>query len=88
MKAKIFKSFMMGGFECSTHRNYKGKRIDVIAGTRHDEFAEADYARLINAGMETARDGVRWHLIEREPYKYDFSSVFSQVRAAKKPVFR
>ena len=75
---------MMGGFECSTHRNYKGKRIDVIAGTRHDEFAEADYARLINAGMETARDGVRWHLIEREPYKYDFSSVLSQVRAAKK----
>jgi hypothetical protein len=25
----VFQSFMMGGFECSTHRNYTGKRIDV-----------------------------------------------------------
>ncbi len=83
MNKKVFKGFLMGGFECSTHRNYKGKRIDVIAGTRHDEFAEADYARLMSAEMKTARDGVRWHLIEREPYKYDFSSITNQVRAAK-----
>ena len=74
----------MGGFECSTHRNYKGKRIDVIAATRHDEFAEADYACLMAMGMRTARDGVRWHLIEHAPFQYDFSSVLNQIRAAKK----
>jgi beta-glucosidase/6-phospho-beta-glucosidase/beta-galactosidase len=34
--------------------------------------------------MKTARDGVRWHLIEREPERYDFSSVLNQIRAAKK----
>ena len=80
----IFHSYLMGGFECSTHRMRKGKRLDMIAATRHDEFAEADYERLLSIGMRTARDGARWHLIEREPYKYDFSSLNSQARAARK----
>lgn len=71
----------MGGFECSTHRNHKGTRLDLIAATRHDLFAEADYERLLSIGMQTARDGVRWHLIEKEPYVYDFSSLANQVRA-------
>lgn len=74
----------MGGFECSTHRNYQKRRIDVIAATRHDEFAEADYLRLLSLGMKTARDGVRWHLIEKKPFEYDFSSAVKQIRAAKK----
>ncbi len=84
MEKRIFQSYLMGGFECSTHRNYRGKRLDVIAATRHDEYAEADYQRLLNVGMRTARDGVRWHLIEREPFRYDFSSALNQVRAARK----
>jgi len=84
MNNSLFQSYLMGGFECSTHRNWQGRRIDVIAATRHDEFAEADYARMLEIGMKTARDGVRWHLIEREPYRYDFSSVSNQVRAAGK----
>jgi beta-glucosidase/6-phospho-beta-glucosidase/beta-galactosidase len=84
MNEKIFQSFLMGGFECSTHRNWQKRRIDVIAATRHDEFAEADYARMLGIGMKTARDGIRWHLIETEPYRYDFSSVTNQVRAANK----
>ncbi len=73
----------MGGFECSTHRRGDGKRLDLIAGTRHDEFARQDYERMINIGMLTVRDGVRWHLIEKTPYEYDFSSVVGQVRAAR-----
>lgn len=81
MRERIFKSYLMGGFECSTHRNHKGKRLDLIAATRHDDFAEADYERLLSIGMRTARDGVRWHLIERAPFVYDFSSLESQVRA-------
>lgn len=74
----------MGGFECSTHRTRKNKRLDLIAATRHDEFAESDYERLLNVGMKTARDGVRWHLIEKEPFRYDFSSLVNQVRAVRK----
>lgn len=88
MSKSIFQSYLMGGFECSTHRNWQGRRIDVIAATRHDELAEADYARMLEIGMKTTRDGVRWHLIEREPYRYDFSSVSNQVRAAKKTGMR
>jgi beta-glucosidase/6-phospho-beta-glucosidase/beta-galactosidase len=84
MRKFIFQSYLMGGFECSTHRNYTGKRLDVIAATSHDQFAEADYERLLSVGMRTARDGVRWHLIEREPFRYDFSSAANQIRAARK----
>lgn len=80
----IFNSYLMGGFECSTHRKTGGRRLDLIASTRHDEFAEKDYARLMEMGMKTARDGVRWHLIEREPDRYDFSSLEKQVAAMNK----
>ncbi len=73
----------MGGFECSTHRDSRGRRLDLIASTRHDEFAEADYSRLINLSIKTCRDGLRWHLIEPEPYHYDFSSLEKQIRAAR-----
>src|SRR5688572_22287922 len=74
-----FKSFFMGGFECSTHRDARGRRLDLIASTRHDEFAEADYTRLLDRNIRTCRDGLRWHLIEKEPFRYDFSSLESQV---------
>lgn len=84
MSNQIFKSYLMGGFECSTHRVRSGRRVDVIAGTRHDFFAEEDYKRMLEIGMRTARDGARWHLIEVEPFRYDFSSVINQVRAAER----
>ena len=84
MREVRFKSFLMGGFECSTHRDHRGRRLDLIASTKHDVFAEADYARMVQHGMLTARDGVRWHLIEVEPYRYDFSSLDAQIAAAKK----
>jgi beta-glucosidase/6-phospho-beta-glucosidase/beta-galactosidase len=74
----------MSGFESSTHRDKTGRRLDLIASTRHDEFAEHDYSRLMDLGLRGCRDAVRWHLIEREPYKYDFASVKKQVTAARK----
>ncbi|MEP7037682.1 MAG: beta-glucosidase, partial [Acidobacteriota bacterium] len=64
----MFQSYFAGGFECSTHRNFQNRRLDVIAATRHEEFAESDYQMLLKAGMKTARDGIRWHLIEQKPY--------------------
>ena len=78
-----FNSFLMGGFECSTHRIRSGVRRDLIAATRHDELAEADYTRLLKLGIRTTRDGLRWHLIEVEPFRYDFSSLRQQVLAAR-----
>src|SRR5690606_1847530 len=34
-------------------------------------------------GMRTVRDGLRWHLIERTPGVYDFSSVQPMLAAAR-----
>ena len=59
-----FKSFFLGGFECSCHVLRSGRRLDMIAATCHDRFAAADYERLNSVGIYSARDGVRWHLIE------------------------
>lgn len=78
-----FKSFFGGGFECSTFRRRSGLRMDFIAATEHDRFARADYARLRGQGLRVAREGVRWHLVERRPGRYDFSSVLPVVRAAR-----
>jgi hypothetical protein len=55
----------------------------MIAATEHDRHAWADYARLRGVGISTARDGLRWHLIEQTPGRYDFSSVLPLVRAAR-----
>lgn len=72
----------MGGFECSTHRTKDGRRLDVLTSSGHDVHAAADYGRLRDAGILTARDGIRWHLIEKSPFRYDFSSVLPVMRAA------
>lgn len=73
----------MGGFECSTHRRRDLRRLDVIAATGHDRMARQDYDLLMQSGLATVRDGVRWHLIERVPYRYDWSSLLPMVRAAR-----
>lgn len=83
MKDAPFRSFFMGGFECSTHRMPGGRRLDMVAATAHDKFAAADYARLRSVGMQTAREGIRWHLIEQRRGRYDFSSALPMVRAAR-----
>lgn len=77
-----FQSPFWGGFECSTQRRPSGRRIDVIDATAHDRFAQQDYDRLAASGLRTARDGLRWHLIERLPGEYDFASALNQVQAA------
>ena len=79
-----FRSFFMGGFECSTHRNMSRRRLDMIASTRHDLMAQEDYAQLAEHGLRTARDGVRWHLIETAPGFYDWSAVLPLLRAAER----
>src|SRR3954454_16358525 len=78
-----FKSFFMAGFECSTHRPRSGARLDMVAATQHDRFALQDYARIKSQGLRTAREGIRWHLVERKPGRYDFSSVLPIIQAAE-----
>ena len=79
-----FHSFFLGGFECSTHCRASGQRLDLIQATQHDRFAEGDYRRLLQHGIRTCRDGLRWHLIGSARGKYDFSSFLPQLRAAER----
>ncbi len=79
----LFRSFFSGGFECSTHRLRNGRRLDILAATRHDRFAARDYRLLQEHGLLTARDGIRWHRIETRPGVYDWASTLPMLRAAR-----
>jgi hypothetical protein len=79
----LFRSFFLGGFECSTHRQPCGRRLDLIAATSYDRHAASDYARLKAHGINTVREGLRWHLIEVTPGRYDFAGVLPMLRAAR-----
>lgn len=83
MNTGLFRSFILGGFECSTHRLPTGRRLDLVRSTRHDEFARSDYELLQRHGILTARDGLRWHLIEQSPERYDFASAIGMLEAAR-----
>jgi hypothetical protein len=78
----LFASFFQGGFECSTHREQDGRRLDVIRATGHDRLAARDYAMLRSVGIRTVRDGLRWHLIERSAGRYDWDSFLPMLEAA------
>jgi hypothetical protein len=79
----LFSSYFLAGFECSAYVRHDGRRLDLIASTRHDRFAQADYEACAKLGVTAARDGTRWHLIETAPYRYDWSSLVPMLRAAR-----
>jgi hypothetical protein len=78
----LFRSFWMGGFECSCHINAAGVRLDMTAALSHDVEAASDYRLLLDLGMASARDGLRWHLIDR-PGGFDWSSWIPMLEAAR-----
>jgi beta-glucosidase/6-phospho-beta-glucosidase/beta-galactosidase len=82
-ESSLFNSFFMAGFECSTHRRRDGRRLDLLAATQHDRFVEQDYRQALAHGLRTARDGLRWHLIETSPGRYDWSSFLPALRSAR-----
>jgi beta-glucosidase/6-phospho-beta-glucosidase/beta-galactosidase len=79
----LFNTFFIGGFECSCHRNRSRKRLDLLASTQHDNYLLKDYLRLQQYHISTARTGIRWHLIETSPGRYDFSTVLPMLQAAR-----
>lgn len=81
--APLFSSFFLAGFECSSQRRADGRRLDLLAATGHDRTAPEDYRQLAGHGIRAARDGLRWHLIEASPGRYDWSSFLPMLRAAR-----
>ena len=80
---KTFASFFQAGFECSSHRRRDGVRLDLIRATSHDRHLESDYRQCLDLGFKTLRDGLRWHLIETSPGRYDWSSWMPALEAAE-----
>jgi len=70
----MFRSFFMAGYECAIGYNRHGQWIDQIHATQHDVWVRDDYRRLREVGIRTAREGVRWPLVDRGG-RYDFSSL-------------
>jgi hypothetical protein len=79
----LFDSFFLAGFECSDHRLDNGRRLDLLASTRHDELVESDYARLRALDMSACRDGVSWVRVEPQRGVFDFTSFLPRLRAAR-----
>ena len=82
--SKTFASFFQAGFECSSHRRRDGVRLDLIRATGHDRHVLQDYRQCRELGFGTLRDGLRWHLIEKSPGKYDWSSWLPMLEAAER----
>jgi hypothetical protein len=54
----------------------------MTAALQHDVYAAEDYRRLHDVGMSAARDGLRWHLIDRAG-EYSWESWLPMLDAAK-----
>lgn len=80
---QMFASFFQAGFECSSHRRRDGVRLDLIRATSHDRHVASDYRQCADLGLRTLRDGLRWHLIEQSPGRYDWSSWLPALEAAE-----
>lgn len=80
----MFRTFLQGGFECSTHKHRTGRRLDLLRATKHDCLAYEDYRRLHSFGIGTVRVGARWHLIEESPGAYNFASLACLFDAAER----
>src|SRR6476469_1616217 len=83
-RGNLFASFSQAGFECSSHRRRDGVRLDLIRATGHDKHVLDDYRLCRELGFRTLRDGLRWHLIEKSPGRYDWSSWRPALEAAER----
>jgi beta-glucosidase/6-phospho-beta-glucosidase/beta-galactosidase len=79
----LLRSFFLAGFECSSHLRRDGRRLDLLNSTGHDRLSSQDYGAIAEHGILTARDGLRWHLIETAPGRYDWSSFLPMLRASR-----
>lgn len=78
----VFKTFMMGGYECADHINRSGVRVNLLKETQHDIRVEEDYRMLAATGIRTVREGICWSAVETAPGVFDFSEVLNRMRAA------
>ncbi|MEO6547705.1 MAG: amine oxidase [Ferruginibacter sp.] len=78
-----FKSFWMGGFECTDKLNAFGNRVDFLRVTGHSQLVDEDYKRVSLLNMTTVREGIRWSQVEKTPYRYDWTEVARMIQIGK-----
>ncbi len=84
MNTNVFKSFLIGGYECADMINNRGNRVNLLAATGHDSKIAEDYALLSEVSIKTVREGICWSVVEKQPHQYDFSEVKNRILSAKK----
>src|SRR5690606_18726380 len=75
IKKSPFRSFWMGGFECSDKINYFGDRIDLLKETDHINLISSDYEMMKELNIHTVREGIQWSKVESKPFNYNFDVV-------------
>lgn len=78
-----FRSFWMGGFECTDQLNAFGHRVDFLTLTGHLERLDEDYRNLARLNIRTVREGIRWSQIERTPFVYDWTEVTRMIECGR-----
>ena len=81
--ASPFRSFWQAGYECADHVNNRGQRVDLLHLTGHETRTAANYANLAPFGIRTAREGIRWAMVERRPHFYDWTEVGQRLAAGR-----
>jgi beta-glucosidase/6-phospho-beta-glucosidase/beta-galactosidase len=83
IKAGIFPTFFISGFECSTFLWKDKKRRNLVTEIQHDQFADQDYALLRSLGIAVCREGIPWPLVDING-TYNFSCIDPMIEAMNK----
>lgn len=83
-RSNPFYSFWMGGYECTDQLNCFGNRVDLLNITGHLDQIDEDYEDLSVFDIKTVREGIRWSVVEKIPFTYDWSSVHKMMTAGKR----
>ncbi|GAB2696827.1 beta-glucosidase [Mucilaginibacter koreensis] len=74
----------MAGYECADQLNCHRQRVDLLTQTGHLQLIDEDYQLLQPFGIKTVREGIRWSVVEKTPYHYDWSTVALMLQAGQR----
>ncbi len=78
----VFNSFVWGGYEGACAKFDDGRRIDIVAATKHDLKVSYDYRLLRAVGIQTVRESMGWSCVDNGG-RYDFERYEQMMRAAQ-----
>lgn len=80
---RLFPTFYLSGFECSTFIWRKQGRQNLVAATQHGVYMQEDYNLLCSLGISVSREGILWPLVDHQG-EYDFSSLDPVLEAMRR----